>query len=104
MIKKKEYMIAKVREYIYFKACLCLIYHKYAYVYVLFCCSFPLKINMNLDAVVTPENYRGFFSLNKNIRQSNFGNNTYLAKKIERKYISGNSSFKSVPNPPHVNL
>ncbi len=65
---------------------------------------FPLKINMNLDAVVTPENYRGFFSLNKNIRQSNFGNNTYLAKKIERKYISGNSSFKSVPNPPHVNL
>lgn len=65
---------------------------------------FPSKSNMNLDAVITPENYIGFFSLNRNIKQSLIGNNDYLSKKIEKKFISGNSSFISVPIPPHVNL
>lgn len=59
---------------------------------------------MNVDAVSAPDNYRGFFNINTYHRQSMIGNNEYLAKKIEKKYIAGNSSFISVPIPPHVNL
>mgnify|MGYP000942700352 CR=1 FL=1 len=59
---------------------------------------------MNVDAVPTPENYKGSFNLNNYHRQNFIGNYEYLTKKLEKKYIAGNSSFISIPIPPHVNL
>ena len=59
---------------------------------------------MNEDAVSTPNNYKGFFNLRSHLNQSLIGNNEYLTKKEEKSYINVNSSFISIPIPPHVKL
>ena len=59
---------------------------------------------MNLDAVMVPENYIGSYNINTYHRQFLIGNNEYLVKEEMKDYIGGNSSFISVPVPPHVNL
>ena len=59
---------------------------------------------MNVDAVVVPDNYIGFYDINTYHKQYLIGNNEYLNKKEKKNYIRGNSSFISVPVPPHVNL
>jgi len=59
---------------------------------------------MNLDAVVVPDNYKGFYNINTYHKQLLIGNNEYLDKKEMKDYIGGNSSFISIPVPPHINL
>jgi hypothetical protein len=59
---------------------------------------------MNVDAVGVPDNYKGFYNINKYHNQSLIGNKEYLIKKKEKIHINGNSSFINIPIPPHVNL
>lgn len=66
--------------------------------------TFPCKENMNVDAVVIPENYKESYNINTYHKQLLLGNGEYLAKKEIKNYIGGNSSLISVPVPPHVNL
>jgi len=65
---------------------------------------FPNKSDLNVDAVVIPENYREIYNINTYHKQHLIGNNEYLTKKEIKNYIGGNSSFQSVPVPPHINL
>jgi hypothetical protein len=64
----------------------------------------PAKDDLNVDAVVVPENYKEFYDINTYHKQLLLGNREFLAKKEMKNYIGGNSSFISVPVPPHVNL
>lgn len=66
--------------------------------------DFPSKSYLNVDAVVIPENYSEIYNINTYHKQHLIGNNEYLSKKEIKNYIGGNSSFKSVPVPPHINL
>lgn len=66
--------------------------------------EFPSKADLNVDAVVTPENYGETYNINTYHRQHLIGNKEFLSKKVFRNYLGGNSSFKSVPVPPHVNM
>jgi len=65
---------------------------------------FPCKDDLNVDAVVIPENYRESYNINTYHKQDLLGNHEYLSKKDSKNYIGGNSSLISVPVPPHVNL
>lgn len=66
--------------------------------------TFPCKDDLNLDAVSIPENYREIYNINTYHKQHLIGNKEYLSKKEIKNYIGGNSSCKSVPVPPHINL
>lgn len=66
--------------------------------------TFPCKTEMNVDAGFIPENYKEIYNINTYHQQHLIGKNEYLAKKEIKNYIGGNSSFISVPVPPHVNL
>jgi hypothetical protein len=59
---------------------------------------------MNLDAVIVPDNYMGFYNINTYHKQNLIGNNEYFDKLELNKYIGGNSSFLNVRVPPHINL
>lgn len=65
---------------------------------------YPTKNTMNLDAVNIPDNYISFYNINTYHKQSLIGNKEYLDKKELTDYIGGNSSFISIPIPPHINL
>ena len=65
---------------------------------------FPSKEDLNVDAVVIPDNYKESYNINTYHKQLLLGNWEFLAKKDIKNYIGGNSSFISVPVPPHVNL
>lgn len=57
-----------------------------------------------MDAVFIPENYKEIYNINTYHKQLLLGNREFLAKKENKNYIGGNSSFISVPVPPHINL
>ncbi len=59
---------------------------------------------MNVDAGFIKENYKEIYNINTYHKQHLIGNNQYLPKKEQRNYIGGNSSFISIPFPPHVNV
>lgn len=54
--------------------------------------------------MIIPENYKEIFNINNYHKQETIGNREYLSKKEIKNYIGGNSSFISIPVPPHVNL
>lgn len=64
----------------------------------------PLKEEMNIDTQCIPKNYSEIYNINTYHKQDFIGNKKYLNKKKEINYIPTNSSFKSVPIPPHVNV
>lgn len=65
---------------------------------------YPSKNTMNLDAVIVPDNYKGFYNINTYHKQYLIGNNEYFDKLNLNEYIGGNSSFIKVRVPPHINL
>ena len=49
---------------------------------------------MNLDAVVVPDNYKGFYNINTYHKQLLIGNNEYLDKKEMKDYMENVASKK----------
>ncbi len=68
--------------------------------------TFICKDDLNVDAVIIPVNYKETYNINTYHKQLLLGNKEYLNSKKDnfKKYIGGNSSFISVPVPPHVNV
>ncbi len=62
----------------------------------------PRKIDMNVDAVLCPDNYKYLYNIDFMSNQELLGKHEYINNKLV--YGQGNTSFLPISIPPHVDL